>query len=151
MWHRHRDRTAGLVLCATTHRFRGLAPVRDLGPAVVQRVRSTTAPGRRPHIDAGLRRWVAAELARTDRRRAVQAGLSLARFDSSAWIGTVDVPHAVVVTTRDAVVVPARQRRLAAALPDATVHEASIDHTGCVTRPALFVPALLRALDAVQR
>ncbi len=31
---------------------------------------------------------------------------ALARFDSSAWIGGVDVPHAVVVTTRDAAVVP---------------------------------------------
>jgi pimeloyl-ACP methyl ester carboxylesterase len=151
MWHRHRERTAALVLCATAHRFRGLEPVRDLGPALVQRFRATAAPSRRPQLDAGLRRWVAGELARTDRRRAVQAGLSLARFDASAWIGSVDVPHAVVVTTRDAAVVPARQRRLTAALPDASVHEAPIDHTGCVTRPALFVPQLLQALDAVTR
>ena len=100
-------------------------------------------------VDAGLRRWLASELALTDRRRAMQAGFSLARFDSSAWIGRVDVPHAVVVTTRDAAVVAARQRRLIAALPDASVHEASIDHTGCVTRPAVFVPALLDAVDAV--
>jgi pimeloyl-ACP methyl ester carboxylesterase len=149
IWHRHRDRTAGLVLCATAHRFRGLEPVRDLGPSLVQRVRSTAAPGRRPHIDGGLRRWVAGELALSDRRRVVQAGVSLARFDSSAWIGQVDVPHAVVVTTRDAAVVPARQRRLVAALPSPSVHEAHIDHTGCVTRPASFVPALVAAIDAV--
>ena len=79
----------------------------------------------------------------------MEAGLSLARFDSSAWIGEVDVPHAVVVTTRDAAVVPARQRRLAAALPDPSVHEADVDHVGCVTRPAIFVPALLDALESV--
>ena len=79
----------------------------------------------------------------------MQAGLSLARFDSSAWIGDVDVPHAVVVTTRDAAVVPARQRRLVAALPDPSVHEADIQHTGCVTHPALFVPALLDAVGIV--
>jgi 3-oxoadipate enol-lactonase len=151
MWHRHRDRTAALVLCATAHRFRGLEPVRDLGPSLVQRVRSTASPGRRPQIDGALRRWVAGELALTDRRRAVQAGLSLARFDASRWIGDVDVPHAVVITQRDAAIVPARQRRLVAALPSPSVREANIDHTGCVTRPAIFVPALLDALDDVQR
>jgi 3-oxoadipate enol-lactonase len=150
-WHRHRERVAGLVLCATAHRFRGLEPVRDLGPSLLQRLRSGASPTPRPRIDGGLRRWVDGELALTDRRRAVQAGLSLSRFDSSAWIGQVDVPHAVVLTTRDAAVVPARQRRLIASLPDPSVHEADISHTGCVTHPALFVPALLDAIDAVRR
>ena len=46
-------------------------------------------------------------------------------------------------------VLPARQRRLVAALPNPSVHEADIDHAGCVTRPAIFVPALLDALEAV--
>jgi 3-oxoadipate enol-lactonase len=150
VWHRHRERVAGLVLCATAHRFRGLEPVRGLGPSLVQRLRAT-APAPSARIDGGLRRWVDGELALTDRRRAVQAGLSLARFDSSGWIDQVDVPHAVVVTTRDAAVVPARQRRLIAALPNPSVHEADISHTGCVTHPAIFVPALLDAIDAVNR
>jgi 3-oxoadipate enol-lactonase len=150
LWHRHRARTAGLVLCATAHRFRGVEPLRDLGPTLVRRLRAgAAAPGRRGRLDPGLRRWLGAELARTDRRQAVQAGFSLARFDASAWIGEVDVPHAVVVSTRDAAVVPSRQRRLAAALPRPSVHEAAIDHTGCVTRPAVFVPALLDAIGAV--
>jgi len=152
MWHRHHPRVAGLVLCATSHRFRGLEPMRDMGPSTLRRLRSTTTPAsRRARLDPGLRRWLAGELALTDRRRAMQAGFSLARFDSSTWIGRVDVPHAVVVTTRDAAVAPARQRRLAAALPSASVHEAAIDHTGCVTRPAIFVPALLDALADVSR
>ena len=79
----------------------------------------------------------------------MEAGFSLARFDSSEWIGDVDVPHAVVITTRDAAVAPARQRRLVAALPAPSVHEADIDHVGCVTRPKIFVPALLDALRSV--
>lgn len=150
VWHRHRARTSGLVLCATAHRFRGLEPVRYLGPALVQRLRAATeAPDRRGRLDRGLRRWLARELATTDRRVAMQAGFSLSRYDASPWIGEVDVPHAVVLTERDAAVVPERQRRLAAALPEATVVRANIDHTGCVTRPAAFVPALLEALDAV--
>jgi len=149
-WHRHRERTAGLVLCATAHRFRGVEPVSDLGPALLQRLRATTeVPARRGRLDRDVRAWLASELDLTDRRRVMEAGFSLARFDSSRWIGDVDVPHAVVVTTRDAIVVPARQRRLAAALPNPSVHEADIDHTGCVTRPAIFVPALMDALESV--
>ncbi len=150
VWHRHRQRTSGLVLCATAHRFRGLEPVRDLAPSMLQRLRATAAaPGRRGRLDRDLRRWLAREMASTDRRRAMQAGFSLARFDASGWIGEVDVPHAVVVTRRDAAVVPARQRRLVAALPYPSVHEADIDHTGCVTRPSVFVPVLLDALTSV--
>jgi len=149
-WHRHRSRVSGLVLCATAHRFRGIEPVRALGPSLRQRLRATAAaPAKRGRVDRELRRWLASELALTDRRRAVQAGFSLARFDSSPWIGDVDVPHAVVVTTRDAAVVPARQRRLVAALPNPSVHEAHIDHSGCVSRPAVFVPALMAALESV--
>ncbi|MEO6318767.1 MAG: alpha/beta hydrolase [Acidimicrobiales bacterium] len=150
VWHRHRDRVAGLVLCATAHRFRGIEPGRDLAPSILLRARATAAaPSKRARLDRGLRRWLAQEMALTDRRSAVQAGLSLARFDASAWIGEVDVPHAVIVTLRDAAMVPARQRRLIAALPHPSVHEADIDHTGCVTRPAVFVPALLAAIEAV--
>lgn len=149
-WHRHRHRVAGLVLCATAHRFRGLEPVRDLGPTLVARARAIgAAPARRGHIDAELRRWLTRELALADRRVTLQAGLSLARYDASPWIGAIDVPHAVVLTERDAAVVPARQRRLVDALPAPSVHPAAIDHTGCVTRPAVFVPALLEAIGAV--
>ena len=54
VWHRHRARAAGLVLCATAHRFRGLEPMRDLGPSLVQRLRATTTPvGRRGRLDRG--------------------------------------------------------------------------------------------------
>ena len=152
VWHRHRDQVGGLVLCATAHRFRGVEPVRDLGPSLLQRLRAgATAPARRGRLDRDLRRWLQSELALTDRRRAMQAGFSLARYDAGRWIGDIDVPHAVVITTRDAAVVPARQRRLVAALPNPSVHEAAIDHTGCVTRPAIFVPALVDAIEAVSQ
>ena len=148
-WHRHRERLAGLVLCATAHRFRGAEPVLGLGPALVQRLLPANAPAKRSRLDRDIRRWLSSELALADRRRVMEAGFSLARFDSSAWIGEVDVPHAVVITTRDAAVSPARQRRLAAALPDPAVHEAHVDHVGCVTRPRIFVPALLEAIGSV--
>jgi 3-oxoadipate enol-lactonase len=152
-WHRHRERVAGLVLCATAHRFRGVEPLLGVGPAVAQRLRPRrTEPSpdaRRARVDRDVRGWLASELALADRRKVMEAGFSLSRFDSSAWIGEVDVPHAVVVTTKDAAVAPARQRRLAEALPDPAVHEAPIPHAGCVTRPKVFVPTLLDALESV--
>jgi 3-oxoadipate enol-lactonase len=149
-WHRHRARIAGLVLCATAHRFSGAEPVLGLGPALVQRLRAGgDAPPRRGRLDRDVRGWLSSELALADRRRVMEAGFSLARFDSSKWIGEVDVPHAVVITTRDAAVAPSRQRRLAAALPSASVHEADVDHVGCVTRPKIFVPTLMAAIESV--
>jgi pimeloyl-ACP methyl ester carboxylesterase len=152
VWHRHPERTAGIVLCATSHRFSGMDPVLELGPMLLQRLRATAEPpAKRARVDREVRAWLAGELALTDRRGVMEAGASLVRFDSSSWVGGVDVPHAVVVTTRDAVVLPARQRRLVAALPNPSVHEADIDHTGCVGRPAIFVPVLLDALAAVSQ
>jgi len=150
-WHRHRRaRIAGLVLCATAHRFKGIDPMRDMPLALLQRSRAVaSAPNRRGIIDSELRSWLLQELAHGDRRMIVQAGFALARYDASEWIGTVDVPHAVLITDKDAAVVPPRQQRLADALPHATVVHAPIDHTGCVTRPADFVPALLDAIAAV--
>lgn len=149
VWHRHRERVAGLVLCATAHSFRGLEPARGLGPALVQRARSAVRASRGGRLDGGLRQWIAREVAGTSRRSAVQAGFALARYDSSAWIGEVDVPHAVVITERDGAVTPVRQRRMADALPGPSIHTAATDHTGVVTRPATFVPALVEAVDAV--
>jgi 3-oxoadipate enol-lactonase len=138
------------VLCATAHRFRGVEPMRGFVAGSIARSRAmATAPLRRARLDADLRRWLLAELRRTDQRRAMQAGFSLARFDSSAWLGDVDVPHAVVLTTRDGAVLPPRQQRLADALPAPTVVRCESDHSGCVTRPDRFVPALVEALDAV--
>jgi 3-oxoadipate enol-lactonase len=149
VWHRHRERVAGLVLCATTHSFRGLEPARGFGPALVQRARSAAGGRRGGRLDDDLRRWLTREVSRTSRRSAVQAGFALSRYDSSAWLGEVDVPHAVVITERDSAVTPIRQRRMAAKLPNPSIHLAPTDHAGVVTRPSRFVPVLLEAIDAV--
>ena len=75
VWHRHRERTAGLVLCATAHRFRGVEPVLELGPMLLQRLRATAeAPAKRGRVDREVRAWLASELALTDRRGVMEAG-----------------------------------------------------------------------------
>ncbi len=70
---------------------------------------------------------------------------ALGRFSSRAWIGGVDVPTAVVVTSRDVLVPTARQRALAAAIPGATVVELDGDHGVFVTDPRAFAAALVEA------
>ena len=59
----------------------------------------------------------------------------------------MDVPTAVVVTTRDRVIAPDRQRALATRIPGATVHDAKCGHAGCVLEADAFVPAFLEAVD----
>jgi pimeloyl-ACP methyl ester carboxylesterase len=77
------------------------------------------------------------------------AAAALGRFSSRRWIGEVDAPAAVVVTTHDSVVPPHRQHKLAAALPSATVHPVAADHGACVAAPQRFVPALVAACGSV--
>jgi pimeloyl-ACP methyl ester carboxylesterase len=79
----------------------------------------------------------------------LQAAWAVSSFDSRRWIGEVDVPTAVVMTTHDRLVAPARQRRLAESIPGATVHPVAADHGACAMAPDLFVPALVEACESV--
>jgi pimeloyl-ACP methyl ester carboxylesterase len=78
-----------------------------------------------------------------------QAVASLGRHHSTRWLSQVDVPTAVVVTTKDRVIPPDRQRDISARIPGATVHEAACGHAGCVLEHQVFVPALLDAAQSV--
>jgi pimeloyl-ACP methyl ester carboxylesterase len=94
------------------------------------------------------RTWLAAELSRGSARDLAEAGRELGRFDARSWIGSLDVPAAVVLTTRDRQVRPRKQRRLAAALR-APVFEVADDHFAVSTSQDAFRGALLGALAAV--
>jgi 3-oxoadipate enol-lactonase len=96
--------------------------------------------------DAEVGSWVASELLRASARDLAEAGREIGRFDSRPWIGSLPMPAAVVVTTKDTVVSPRKQRSLAAAL-GARVLEAPIGHLE-VIKPR-YVPALLQAVEAV--
>ena len=69
---------------------------------------------------------------------------AVAGFSSHDWIGRVDVPVAVVVTTEDQLVPAARQRKLAASIPGAEVFEVAGDHDACV-RSRAFAETLREA------
>jgi pimeloyl-ACP methyl ester carboxylesterase len=102
------------------------------------------------HIDdPATGRWAHAQLSRTTLAAAVSAIQAVCEFTSDGWIGQVDVPTAVVVTARDHVVPASCQRKLALAVPGASVHEVDADHGVCISAPQLFGPALLEACRSV--
>ncbi len=156
VWRRHRARVRGLVLCATSAVF--VATIRErvlwLGlPGWTAAVRRVPALGRRWVGSALLSRfegspwrdWAAAELRRADPAHMLAAARELGRFSSGSWIGTLDVPTSVVVTTQDVLVPPERQEALARAIPGAGVYRVEADHGAPISAPDRFVPALLAA------
>jgi 3-oxoadipate enol-lactonase len=155
-WRRHRDRVDGLVLCATARRFtsgghegrlwslsfQSLALASRFGPEATRRWVSDQfifRKGRDPEP------WVLTELRRHDMAAVFEAGRELGRFTSEGWIGAVDVPCAVVITTNDEVVTPSRQTALAASIPGSRVFPIEGGHDVCVAGPEQFVPALVAA------
>lgn len=155
-WRRHPDQVAGLVLCATARHFmpRGLARaarltlpvaagVARLAPSVTHERLLRRMLARIEHPE--LRERVYREFAGHDPASVIQATQALSGFSSHDWIGNVDVPAAVIVTTRDELVPPERQFKLAESIPCAEVFEVDGDHGACVARADLFVPALLTA------
>ena len=77
------------------------------------------------------------------------AGRALSTYDGRTLAGSLDdVPAAVVVTTRDQLVRPVKQRELAEAIR-AAVFELEADHMAPFNRPAAFSRAIRRAVDDV--
>ncbi|MET1050505.1 MAG: alpha/beta fold hydrolase, partial [Acidimicrobiales bacterium] len=159
-WHRHRDRVGGLVLGATARNFRGnraaaggftalgaMAAAARLVPSSVRTGAAQRVINRRP----GVSDWARGQFEAADPRMVLEAGQAIGAFSSHAWIGEVNVPTAVIVTEADRVVPPARQAKLAAAIPGATAHPVPMDHGGCVLEPELFVPVLKDAVTDVVR
>lgn len=167
LWHRHRERVAGLVLCATARNFRGRreAALRDLlvaallAPGLARGLALVPARIRRLFaaqllrlgFDAGRRAWALGEIEGHAPRAVVEAANAVARFDSAPWAGTIDVPTAVVVMEQDGLVSPRAQRKLADAIPGATVHRVNAGHDACVSAPREFNRALDEACRSVAR
>jgi 3-oxoadipate enol-lactonase len=163
LYRRHAPLVSGLVLCSTARGVRG-SRAEELAARVVPVMAATLrwnpvlyrvsaeAFGTALLGDIGdpaTARWVRAQLRRTTLATAVSALPAVSAFSSHGWIGQVDVPTAVVVTTRDTTVPPVRQLELARAIPGASVYEVAAGHGACVSAPELFAPALLEACRAV--
>ena len=79
-----------------------------------------------PHVEV-FRPWLAAEFRRGLASELADAGRALSRYDAQPWAGELGLPAAMLITTRDRLVRPSKQRELAAALR-AHVIEIDADH-----------------------
>ena len=159
LWRRHRPLVAGVVFCAPTHDFRVahpalIAAAQDLEGAFNTVPRSIRAVGLRAvasrlGADEERRALLLDGVDQYDERAIRQAGWAIGRYRSTAWIGDVDVPTAVVVTARDRIVEPSRQLDLAARLPDAVTWSIDAGHLACVNEPEQFGEAVVEAVRSV--
>ena len=164
VYRRHAQLVSGLVLCSTAGNAAG-SPAGKLAAFALQAaaaglrwnpvLQSVSAEGLGlallgPIDDPATARWARAQLRRTTLLTAVSAIQAICQFTSDGWISQVDVPTAVVVTTRDRVVPPRRQLELARAVPGASVHPVDADHGVCITAPQVFAQALLNACRSVE-
>ena len=166
VWRHHPERVEGLVLCATARNFRG-TPYERLFFALTPLIVATMAmrrPARASEAiartltelplgasleDLDVPKWAFAEFRSTSPWTMVQAVSAIGQFSSHRWIHHVDVPTAVVVTTRDRFIAPSRQIKLAQAIDGATMHPFAGSHAACVLGAEQFVPALVDACESV--
>lgn len=155
-WHRHPERVAGAVMCASTDSFiighSDPTPVRLLRNRVVHATTGRLRPPRPVLALAGFpddNRWALDQFRRTSANEITGAAAVISRFDSTSWIGGMNVPAAVVVTANDRAIPPSRQRRLARHIPHAAMYEIDAGHAACVMQADRFRPALLAACASV--
>ncbi|MET0998070.1 MAG: alpha/beta fold hydrolase [Marmoricola sp.] len=160
VWRQHPELVGGLILAATTDRFRtngretvfhagmevAMGSVRTLANSrVVRSAARTTADALDIGTDTGA--WALNEWRSTSPWAMAQAVAALGRHHSTPWLSRIDVPTAVVIPAKDHVIPADRQRRLAARIPGATIHEAACGHAGCVMQAEQFVPTFLEAAN----
>lgn len=157
LWKRHRDLVSGLVLCATSGGFipsrRARLPYQSAMLAAVGAARVATLSRSIPAVPAwGMRSkrlppWIADEMRRHDWRTMVEAGHSISTYHAGRWLDEIDVPTAVVCTTRDHAVRPELQLALADTIRGATIHPIDDGHLACA-QPG-FAPVLTAACRSV--
>lgn len=162
MARRHPDLVAGLVLAggelAPRRRPHEKLYLRAAGvSATVQRLTDGRWTSHRlvskAEADEGRtpdRHWLVAEMERGHPASLRAAGRAMARFDGRpiAAAQREAVPAAVVLTMRDRIARPARQRDLAEAW-GAEVVNVDGDHDIPIARPEVFADALITAADIV--
>lgn len=161
VWRQHPDAVGGLVLAATTDHFRASLPERgfhagmELGMGVMHAMAHSSVLRRSGRAAAhaldleetAMGQWALEQWRSTSPWAVGQALATLGRFHSTPWLPYVDVPTAVVVTMKDHVIPPARQRRVAELVPGATMHEVPVGHAGCVLESARFVQPFVEAVN----
>jgi pimeloyl-ACP methyl ester carboxylesterase len=156
---RHPGRVRALVMQATALEWRDAAYERivwrllsmmELGmrlgttAGIVDRVLRRAIEGQ-PEMEA-FRPWLAAEFRRGLAPEIADAGRALSRYDARPWAAHLGLPAAMLITTRDRLVRPAKQRELAKAL-NAQVTEVDADHDLPLARSADYARLTRLAVD----
>ena len=164
LWHRHPEKVAGLVFCATSNRFVPGVRERLAFVTAVSALAGSTrvgqlatriplAPFQRQIPSAvrarpeSLRRWASAEMRRHDPRMVTEALAATTNFDSRRWLHAVEVPTALMVTAQDRAIPAEEQLRLLLAIPHAEVTVFEEGHTWCAK--ATFGRAVVAACRSV--
>jgi pimeloyl-ACP methyl ester carboxylesterase len=161
LWHRHPALVGGIVFSGTALEWRENAVDRlvwrgmsvlevalrnGTGDGLVERILRETVedcPTLEPY-----RAWVAGEIHRGYPADLAGAGRALSTYDGRPLATGIDVPCAVVVTTRDQLVPPRKQRQLADATR-ARTFEVDGDHMAPFNRGPQFAAAIRSAVDHV--
>jgi 3-oxoadipate enol-lactonase len=154
----HAEVVSGLVLSGTAAHWqdpRTRRSFRALGLVWLMLSLAPSATYRAGLRRAGVREgretaFLLSELTRHSPRDVVEAGRELGRFDSRPWLGSLPGPIAMVLTTRDELVPPRKQRELAAATR-AHVVEVPLQHMDVGIAGTGYGAALLEALTAVRQ
>jgi 3-oxoadipate enol-lactonase len=160
LWRRHEHRVRGLVLAATSGHFvtrreeraaflalQGVGRIARLTPKPVHDWISDRLYLSRKTMT--WEPWAAQQLASHEWRQILEAGAALGNYDARGWLGEIDVPTSVIVTTADQVVSPGRQRVLAGSISGAHVLEIAANHDAVFARADEFIPLLVEACTRV--
>jgi 3-oxoadipate enol-lactonase len=90
--------------------------------------------------------WILGEMQRGSPHAIVEAGKALRHHDARSWAASLEVPASALVTTRDRLVKPRKQRALAAAL-GATTQEFHADHFCTLAQPDLYAAHVVTQVD----
>ncbi|HZC99361.1 MAG TPA: alpha/beta hydrolase [Actinomycetes bacterium] len=159
--HRHPGVVAGLVVQATALEWRASARERRFWrvlPVLDAALRLGTGEGfvvrflrqvaeEQPNFEA-FEPWLTGEFRRGYTPDIVGAGRALSRYDARSFVASLGVIAVSVVTTRDRLVRPFKQRRLATAL-DAPVIELQADHDAPLSCSAAYAKVTREAVDGV--
>lgn len=155
VWHRHRHRVDGLVLCAAAATFAEAAPKR-LGTGIFAALleafspapRSSSATAADHPVDSDIR-WALGQFRATSHGAILRVLAEMMRFDSRRWLGDIDVPTTVLISNRDRVISPRQQQALADEIPGAQTVGIDAGHASCTLAPETFVPGLHCAVGSV--
>ena len=161
--HRHPGLVTGMVLQATALEFNGTWMERLTWlwlPMFGSMIRSWVFPRWMRH--AARRRvrpghplatyvpWLLGEIQRGSAHALVDAGTALRHHDARPWAPSLGVPAAVLLTTRDRLVKPRKQRVLAEAI-GASVRELAADHFCTFEQPDDYARLTVALVDDVVR